>query len=312
MPPYPGLQLPAPGPAAAPDPAAGPGPPCEVTRWNGRGELPPGAPEAEIWVPPFGNLDHAAVVATLPRLRLVQLLTAGHDNVAALEGVTLCSAAGLHDGAVAEWALAVILAQLRALPVWIDDQVRGEVARFESSTLAGATVVLVGYGGIGQATERRLAGFEAEVVRVAARPRPGVHGVSELAGLLPRADVVVLAVPLTDATRGLLGPAELAALPDGALVVNLARGEVIDQDALVAELAAGRLRAALDVAVPDPLPAASPLRALPGLLYTPHVAGVTNTIFPRLSQFVTDQARRLRAGEPLANVVAGSDRPPAR
>jgi phosphoglycerate dehydrogenase-like enzyme len=306
MPRFPGLELPAPEPPAAPDLR------WEVTRWDGTGDLPPEASAAEMWVAPFGAPDHAAIVARLPRLRLVQLLTAGHDNVAALEAVTLCSAAGLHDGAVAEWGMAAILAQLRALPIWLADQPHGRRSRFESGTLAGATVVLVGYGGIGQAIERRLAGFEAEVVRVASRPRPGVHGADELAGLLPVADVVVLAVPLTDATRRLLGAAQLAALPDGALVVNLARGEVVDQEALVAELAAGRLRAALDVSVPDPLPPDSPLRALPGLLYTPHIAGATSTIFPRLSRFIADQARRLGAGEPLANVVSGPDRPPSR
>ncbi len=297
MPVYPGLGL------TAGDPA------LEVTLWDGSGDPPAEAADAEMWVPPFTPVDHVAVLSQLPALRLVQLLTAGHDHVPALDAVTLCSAAGLHDGAVAEWALAAILAQQRALVAFIADQPRGELPRIHSGTLVEKTVLIVGYGGIGQAIERRLAGFEADVVAVASRSRPGVHGVDELATLLPRADVVVLAVPLTDATRGLLGAGELAALPDGALVVNLARGEVLDQDALAAELTAGRLRAALDVTVPDPLPAGHPLRALPGLLYTPHASAVTTAMFPRLSALITDQAQRLASGAPLINVVSGSDRP---
>ena len=288
-------------------------PGCEAIRWDGAGSPPPQAAGAEMWVVPFGPLDHRAIVAALPQLRVVQLLTAGHDHVAPPAGVTICSAAGVHDGAVAEWALAVILAQQRALPAWQADQPVGTRSHFIlSRTLDGATVVIVGHGGIGRAVERRLTGFGCEVILVASRARPGVHPTAELTRLLAGADVVVAAVPLSDATRGLLGRAQLAALPDGALVVNLARGEVLDQDALAAELASGRLRAALDVASPDPLPADAALRTAPGLLYTPHVAAATTRMFPRLSALITEQARRLRSGEPLAGVVAGAERPPLR
>jgi phosphoglycerate dehydrogenase-like enzyme len=122
---------------------------------------------------------------------------------------------------------------------------------------------------------------------------------------LPGADVVVLAVPVTDGTRGLVDAAFLAALPDGALVVNVARGAVVDQDALARELESGRLRAALDVTTPDPLPGDHGLRGLENLLYTPHVAAATDTIFPRIFAMVGEQIRRWCDGEPLANVVAG-------
>jgi phosphoglycerate dehydrogenase-like enzyme len=136
--------------------------------------------------------------------------------------------------------------------------------------------------------------------------------VGELAQLLPRAEVVVLAVPLTDATQGLVDAAFLSAMPDDGLLVNAARGAIVDHDALASELLTGRLRAALDVSEPEPLPADSPLRALPNLLYTPHVAGATDTIFPRVFALVGEQIRRLAAGEPLAHVVsAGGDDPVA-
>jgi phosphoglycerate dehydrogenase-like enzyme len=292
MPGYPGL-------------APGRWPGLEVVAWDGGGDPPPEAATAAMWVAPFGPHDQAAAVARMPELRVVQLLTAGRDHVGPLPGVILCTAAGVHDGAVAEWAMAVILAQLRSLPAWLADQPRGERTHWESGTLQGTRVVIVGHGGIGRALARRLDGFEAEVVPVASRARPGVRGVAELDGLLEDAEVLVLAVPLTDETRGLLGRARLAALPDGALVINLARGEVLDQEALAAELARGRLRAALDVSVPDPLPPGDPLRTAPGLLYTPHVAAATTRMFPALAQLVLAQLRRLQAGEPLVNVVGG-------
>jgi phosphoglycerate dehydrogenase-like enzyme len=280
MPDYPGLRVVADG--------------IEVTRWDGTGAPP--ADDAELWVPPFRGADDRAAAGTLPRLRLVQLLTAGHDHVAVPDGVTLCNARGVHDGTVAEWAVAAILAAVRALPTWVRDQPAGRQDLFESDTLIGATVLLIGHGGIGRALERRLEGFELQLIRVAAHSRPGVHDPAALPRLLPRARVVVLAVPLTETTRGLADRAFLAALPDGALVVNLSRGEVVDQAALTAELTAGRLQAALDVTTPDPLPADHPLRGLPNLLYTPHVAGATRSIFPRLSELVAGQARRLHPG----------------
>jgi phosphoglycerate dehydrogenase-like enzyme len=300
IPPFPGLTLPQEGSDA-----------LTVDRWDGTGD-PPDMAEIELWVPPFGFGDHATVIASMGRLRVVQLLTVGYDDVTVPAPLTLCNAVGLHDGAVAEWVLAAILASLRELPAWILDQRRGELDRFETATLAGATVLLIGHGGIGREIERRLAGFDAELIRVAAHARPGVHATEELPRLLPQADVVVLAVPLTDATRGLVGVDFLAALPDGALVVNIARGAVVDQPALETELASGRLRAALDVATPDPLPPGAALRDLRNVLYTPHLSAVTRSIFPRLSRLIGEQATRLAAGEALVNVVSGSDRPPRR
>ena len=284
----------------------------EVVRWDGTGAPPAPARDAEMWVPRFGRVDHAQAIAALPGLRVVQLLTAGYDQVSTPPPITLCNAAGIHDGAVAEWALAAMLASVRALPAWVSDQPDPALAIFESDTLVGATVLLLGHGGIGQAIERRLAGFEVQIIRVASRARPGVHGPDELPELLAAADVVVLALPLTDATRGLVDGPFLARLRDGALIVNVSRGAIIDQPALEAELTSGRLSAALDVATPDPLPAASPLRGLANLLYTPHVAGVTRSVFPRLSELISAQARRLRDGEALINVVSGVDRPPSR
>jgi phosphoglycerate dehydrogenase-like enzyme len=166
-------------------------------------------------------------------------------------------------------------------------------------------VLILGHGSIGAALERRLEGFEVDVVRVARTPRDGVHGIDELTDLLPGADIVVVLVPATPETRGLLDAGLLGRMRDGALLVNVSRGTVVDQDALLAELQAGRLRAALDVTDPEPLPEGHPLWAAPGLVLTPHVGGGTAAMAPRARRLVEDQLRRWAAGEPLANVITG-------
>jgi phosphoglycerate dehydrogenase-like enzyme len=164
-------------------------------------------------------------------------------------------------------------------------------------------VLIVGGGSIGTAIARRLAPFEVPVTLVARRGRPGVYAVSELPSLLPAADVVVLSVPLTEETTGMVDARFLAALPDGALVVNAARGPVVDTPALTAELATGRIGAALDVTDPEPLPADHPLWTMPNVLMTPHVAGSVRGLLPRAYRLVGEQVRRYVAGEPLVNVV---------
>ncbi|MGZ4459556.1 MAG: NAD(P)-dependent oxidoreductase, partial [Nocardioidaceae bacterium] len=167
-------------------------------------------------------------------------------------------------------------------------------------------VLVVGHGAIGEAIERRLAGFETEVVRVARHARAGVHGVDELPALLPEADVVVLILPVTDETKGLVDAAFLRSMKDGALLVNVARGAIVDTDALVAALHEGRIRAALDVTDPEPLPAGHPLWRAPHLLLSPHVGGDSTAMEPRAHRLVFEQLRRFAAGEELANVVDGA------
>jgi phosphoglycerate dehydrogenase-like enzyme len=287
-------------------------PGVSVQVWDGHGEPPGGGAEVDLWVPPFAPLDYAARLQRLPDLRVVHLLTAGHEHVRpAISGnLTLCNAGRIHDDAVAEWALAALLAVVRCLPAHLQAQAQGTVRQFESDTLIGRTVLLLGHGGIGQAIERRLAGFDVDVIRVASRSRDGVHGPDDLPDLLSRAEVVTLAVPLTAETRGMVDAEFLARLPDGAVIVNAARGAIVDQAALTAELTSGRLRAAVDVASPDPLSPEDPLRGLPNFLYTPHVAAATRLIFPRIFGLIGDQIRRRWSGEALRNVVAGPVCPP--
>ncbi len=274
--------------------------------WTGGEELPDSAGRVEVLVLPFGvPRRRLEALARLPRLRLVQLMSAGAERVIPYvpAGVTLCNARGAPDPAVAEWIVAAILAQVRELPAFLAAQQLGTWKFTEGPSLAGQTVLIVGYGSIGETTERLLAPFGVTIERVARRARPGVAGIDDLPAMLPRADIVVLLVPVTPATVRLADARFLSLMRDNALLVNAARGPVVDTTALLAELASGRLRAALDVTDPEPLPAGHPLWSAPGLLLTPHVAGATAQTLPRALAIVRDQLARYAAGEPLRNVI---------
>jgi phosphoglycerate dehydrogenase-like enzyme len=220
---------------------------------------------------------------------------------------TLCNAAGVHDTSTAELAVALTLASGRHLDSFARNQSAGAWRPILGRALADQRVLIIGYGHIGPAIERRLQGFEvASITRVARRRRSGppeVHPVDDLHRLLPQADVAILIAPHTAETEGMIGARELALLPDGALLVNVARGKLVDTNALVAELSAGRIRAALDVTDPEPLPADHPLWRQPGVLISPHVGGASSAFAPRADRLIAAQLTRFMAGEPLANVV---------
>ncbi|MGV9211663.1 2-hydroxyacid dehydrogenase [Micromonospora sp. RB23] len=273
--------------------------------------LPSAVADVRFWVPPFlSGSDATALLGELPDVEVVQLLSAGADTWVGRmpDGVTLCDARGVHDPSTAEWVVTAILAQLRAFPAFVRAQAQRRWA-YDGNTptdeLTGKRVLIVGAGSIGTAVRDRLAPFGVSFTLVArsARPEQSVHAVAELPRLLPDADVVVVLVPLTDQTRGLIDKDFLTAMPDGALLVNAARGPVARTDALVAELATGRISAALDVTDPEPLPAESPLWTMPNVLLTPHVAGSVRGLLPRAYRLVGEQVRRFAAGEPLTNRV---------
>lgn len=283
----------------------------EVETYDG-GDPPDSVDRVEFFVPSYDpGLDVSGLLPRMRGLRAVQTQTAGVDTIAphVPAGVTLCNARGVHDSSAAELAVGLMLASLRGIDDFARAQPSGEWLHGLRPSLADRRVLIVGYGSIGAALERRLDGFECEIVRVARRPRGGVHGWQELPDLLGQADVVVLLVPLDDSTRGLVDAAFLERMKDGALLVNVARGGVVDTGALVAACAAGRMMAALDVTDPEPLPAGHPLWSTPGVLVSPHVGGATSAMRPRVTRLVSEQLQRFVAGEPLANVVrAGGDR----
>nr|WP_231933640.1 2-hydroxyacid dehydrogenase [Micromonospora coxensis] len=281
----------------------------DVALYDGNRPLPGDLDDVEFYAVPYGVIDPRLCepIARMPRLRVVQTVTAGYDHVLPYlrPGLTLANGRGVHDAATAELAVALTLAARRRLPDFVRAGSEGRWSSGWSTGLADSRVLIVGYGSIGAAIERRLAGFEVEISRVARSARPGVRPVSDLPELLPRADVVILVTPLTPETEGLVDKDFLARMPDGALLVNVSRGRVVDTGALLAELGAGRLHAALDVTDPEPLPADHPLWSAPNVLISPHVGGLTAALAPRARRLLVDQARRYAAGEPLANVVVG-------
>jgi phosphoglycerate dehydrogenase-like enzyme len=276
-----------------------------VDVYDGRG-APPDPLDVVFYVAPYTFArEPLELLGRMPALRVVQTLTAGYEHVLPYlpEGVTLCNAGRTHDTSTAELAVTLILASLRGIPDFVRGQDAGQWRHGRRDSLADSTVLIVGYGGIGAAVERRLAGFEVEVLRVARRERDGVAGPAALPDLLPRADVVVICVPLTTGTRGMVDAGFFARMRDGALLVNVSRGPVVDTGALVPEVSRGRLRAALDVTEPEPLPPGHPLWTAPEVLLTPHVGGNSTAFLPRARRLIVDQLRRFAAGEPLHHVV---------
>ncbi|GAA3931215.1 2-hydroxyacid dehydrogenase [Streptomyces gulbargensis] len=283
--------------------------------WDGGPDFPADPAHCAFYVVPYMKGSEIAVrpLAAMTSLRAVQTLSAGIDHVtpglgSLPPGVSLCNAKGVHEASTAELTLALILASLRGIPGFVRGQDAEEWRAGFYPALADKSVLVVGYGSIGAAIEDRLAPFEcARVVRVARSARTTargpVHPFTELPALLPEADVVVLSTPLTPGTRHLVDADFLSRMKDGALLVNVARGPVVDTSALLKEVETGRITAALDVTDPEPLPAGHPLWHAPGVLISPHVGGSTSAFMPRAKRLIAGQLRRFTAGEELANVL---------
>lgn len=291
--------------------------------------LPAHGTRVEFWIAPPYPEEVKRAIPRLRGLRVIQSVMAGVDGLLHLAppGVTVCDGRGVQTIATAEWAVTAILAMLKYLPGYGAIQRdggwkrRGEAESWyrgffpqaapgyppvRLEELRGKTVLIVGYGAIGAHIEGLLAPFRVRIVRVARRRRAGIRPAAELPVLLPAADVVVLTVPLTAETRGLIGAAELARLRRGALLVNVSRGAVVDTEALVEALEQGRIRAALDVTDPEPLPARHRLWRAPNTLITPHVAASSPEFMVRAMRFAAAQVRRYIHGQPLRNVVRGA------
>lgn len=289
------------------------------------GELPDGV-ELVVWpmdaaaprdrfdivVPPYMSMARVLERLQDVEVGLVQGQSIGYDGVADIlpEGLRFANAASVHETSTAELAVGLALAAQRHLDAFAVDTAAGRWNPVFADSLADRRVLLLGYGGVGKAVAARLEPFEVELTAVASRAREedgvAVHGIDELPALLPSAEIVILTLPGGEATQGIVDDAFLSALPDGALVVNVGRGTLVDTDALVDHARRGRIRAALDVTDPEPLPGDHPLWGLPGVLVSPHVGGASSAMRPRVAKLVRTQIERLVAGEPPVNVVLGA------
>lgn len=274
------------------------------------GPLPANVDGIEFFVPMFNRPRVRDILPRLRSLKVIQTMSAGVDWVISVvpSGVTICDARGIHDIPVSEWIVTAILSTYKQFPVFEDRQRKGvwerpRMSEPDIADLAGKKILILGYGSIGRAAEDRLTPFGVDIIRVARRPRTGVHGLEEVRDLLPLADVVILLLPLTDATRGIVDEAFLKRMKGGALLVNAARGPLVDTDALLRLLASGRIKAALDVADPEPIPDGHELWKTPNTLITPHIAGNSPEFTNRACRFIGSQVERFSAQEPLKNVV---------
>lgn len=276
----------------------------------------------------FFRKDAAETFSHLRDVKVIQSMMAGVDWITPWlpKGVTLCDGRGIHDISTSEWVLAAIMSSVKRFPLYRDAQLRQEWIgqasvldgflnesgpqmgqyRVLGDDLADKTVLIVGYGSIGAAIEARLAPFGVKILRVArsAKTEPAVSAIDDLHQLIPQADIITITVPLTDQTRSLIGAKELALMKHGALLVNASRGPVVSTEALVEALNQHKLRAALDVTDPEPLPKGHPLWSAPNCLITPHVAGSTPDFIHRAFRFGVAQVKRYLAGESLENVVS--------
>ena len=262
--------------------------------------------EITYFVPPYmGGRDALLPILRMPKLRTVQLPNAGYDD--ALEfirpGLTFCNARGVHDASTAELAVGLAIASRRGFPDNLRNQFHGEWVPERRKSLTDSRIGIIGFGSIGQMIKQNLSGFVVETIAFSRSGAAGSKRLHELDDELPNLDIVILALPLNSESRGLFDARRLALMKDGALLVSIARGPIVDTEALVAELNSGRLFAALDVTDPEPLPKEHPLWSAKGVFISPHVGGNTTAFEPRFRKLVEEQLRRLNLGEVLKNIV---------
>jgi phosphoglycerate dehydrogenase-like enzyme len=263
--------------------------------------------QVDMYVPSYmGGANALSYAAKMPNLKILQMLNAGYDDAMAYlrPGLTLCNARGVHDASTAELAVGLAIASRRGFAEFIREQATGTWNHRRFPALSDSKVGIIGFGSIGKEVARKLSGFDVSITAFTQSGRDGTVKIDDLDKHLPQLDIVILILPLTDSSRHMFNAARLASMKDGALIVNVARGPIIDTEALIKELNSRRIFAALDVTDPEPLPQGHPLWSAPNLIVVPHVGGNSEAFEPRGRALIESQLKLLAAGSPLEHVVA--------
>ncbi len=279
---------------------------------DGKSPNPDDLSKISFYVPRYmGGRAASELILKMPALKVVQSPNAGVEDLLKIlpAGVTLCNAAGVHDASTAELAIGLTIAVRRGLASFARNQAEGIWSHSSNHSLADSRVGIVGYGNIGKLIAKQLSNFSVEVFAFSRSGKDGALPMSEFDRVLPTLDVVILILPLTPETHHLVDEQRLSLLKDGATLINVARGQIVDSMALVAELESGRISAGLDVTDPEPLPKGHPLWSAPNVIITPHVGGDTTAFEKRGRKLVEDQIQRWIIGDPLINVVSGTNIP---
>lgn len=261
----------------------------------------------EFFVPKYmGGPAAISMIDQMKSLKVIQSPNAGVDDLLAVlpQGVTLCNAAGVHDASTAELAIALSIASRRGFSDFARNQVAGTWVHERKPSLTDSNIAIVGFGNIGKMIASMLKPFDVRVNTFSNSGRDGSFTMDHFDSMLPTFDLIILIVPLNSGTRHFMNATRLRSMKDGAALVNVARGPVVDTDALINELMTGRITAALDVTDPEPLPDGHPLWSAPNLIITPHVGGDSEAFLPRGRKLVEEQAERFVAGVPLLHIVA--------
>ena len=266
--------------------------------------------EVTFYVPTYmGGRPALELTKKMPNLKILQVPNAGYDD--AMEflrpGITLCNGRGIHDDSTAELAVGLTIASLRGFATFVRDQDKGEWVNKNYDSINDRKIGIVGFGSIGSTIARMLSGFSVEIVAFTQSGRDNTIAITDLDKHLPSLDVVILILPLTKESKHLFDARRLALMKDGALLVNVARGPIVDTDALIKELNSGRITAGLDVTDPEPLPKGHPLWSAKGVLISPHVGGNSSAFEKRARRLIESQLNLLAQGKPLNNVIVAGN-----
>jgi len=266
--------------------------------------------EITFYVPTYmGGRPALELTKKMPNLKILQMPNAGFDDALEFvrDGMTLCNGKSIHDDSTAELAVGLTIASLRGFPDFVRNQDKSAWVHVKNKSINDRKIGIIGFGSIGTTIAKMLSGFAVEIIPFTQSGRDNTIAITDLDKHLPTLDVVILILPLTAQSRKLFDAKRLALMKDGSLLVNVARGPIVDTDALVAELNSGRITAALDVTDPEPLPSDHPLWRAKGVLISPHVGGNTSAFEKRARRLIESQLQLLSEGKPLNNVIVAGN-----